>query len=147
MQTTLAERLKIAMEGPPHVTGRALASACSVKPPSVSDWLSGKSKTMEGGNLLAAAEFLRVRAKWLADGIGPMRGEATSPASTSRNTVQEPTVAFLLEPKPDRMDQELLELFSQLDPESRREYLMHLRGFVAGRRPHELGNALAMAGK
>lgn len=147
MQTTLSERLKKAMDGPPRVTGRALAKACSVKPPSVSDWLSGKSKTMEGRNLLAAAEFLRVRAKWLADGIGPMKDEAGNPAKPPEEQVQEGSVAYLPAPKPDRITQELLDLFSQLDAESKREYLMHLRGFVAGRRPHRDGDAPAVAGK
>lgn len=73
MKTTLAERLKIAMKGPPKVTGKALAAACGVKPPSVSDWLTGKTKTIEGGNLLAAAHCLGVRPEWLANGTGLMR--------------------------------------------------------------------------
>ena len=51
---TLAERLRYAMEvlPPKKIKGVELARAVGVKPPSVSDWLSGKSKTMEGENLL-----------------------------------------------------------------------------------------------
>ena len=71
MKTTLAERLKEAMIGPPQVSGVALAQACGVKPPSVSGWRTGDSKTLEGHNLLAAAKYLRVRPEWLADGVGP----------------------------------------------------------------------------
>lgn len=187
------------MDGPPKVTGKALATACGVKPPSVSDWLSGKSKTMVGQNLIAAAEFLRVRPKWLAEGVGPMRlddhqpggfyqtegavygvgitfaedeslilkltegnvslrqewlNEArqfhmrrgtltrTPPATASES----PPVSYLPERKPDSLTAELLYLFSQLDEISKREYLAHLRGFVAGRRPHTVGNAPAVAG-
>lgn len=69
---TLAERLKYAMEilPPKKIKGVDLARAVGVKPPSVSDWLSGKSKTMEGENLLKAAKFLGVNANWLASGNG-----------------------------------------------------------------------------
>lgn len=75
MRSTLSERLKLAMAGPPKVTGAAIARACGISPPSVSDWLSGKSKTMEGKNLLATARLLRVRPDWLANGLGLMREE------------------------------------------------------------------------
>lgn len=69
---TLAERLKYAMDILPSkkIKGVELARAVGVKPPSVSDWLSGKSKTMEGENLLKAAKFLGVNANWLATGNG-----------------------------------------------------------------------------
>jgi len=69
---TLAERLKYAMEvlPPKKIKGVDLARAVGVKPPSVSDWLSGKSKTMEGENLLKAAKFLGVNPNWLATGSG-----------------------------------------------------------------------------
>lgn len=69
---TLAERLKYAMEvlPPKKIKGVDLARAVGVKPPSVSDWLSGKSKTMEGENLLKASKFLGVSPNWLATGNG-----------------------------------------------------------------------------
>lgn len=69
---TLAERLKYAMEVLPlkKIKGVELARAVGVKPPSVSDWLSGKSKTMEGENLLRAAKHLNVNPVWLATGSG-----------------------------------------------------------------------------
>lgn len=70
MQTTLAERLKSAMAGPPKITGLALAKACGVSQPSVSDWLNGSTKSIDGVNLIAAAEFLKVTPKWLATGLG-----------------------------------------------------------------------------
>ncbi|RQL69570.1 hypothetical protein BJI62_09650 [Acinetobacter pittii] len=56
---TLAERLRYAMEvlPPKKIKGVELARAVGVKPPSVSDWLSGKSKTMEGENLLRASKI------------------------------------------------------------------------------------------
>lgn len=69
---TLAERLRYAMEvlPPKKIKGVDLARAVGVKPPSVSDWLSGKSKTMEGENLLRAAKHLGVSPVWLATGKG-----------------------------------------------------------------------------
>ncbi|WP_347454293.1 XRE family transcriptional regulator [Acinetobacter thermotolerans] len=69
---TLAERLKYAMEvlPPKKIKGVELARAVGVKPPSVSDWLSGKSKTMEGPNLIKAAKFLKVNSTWLGTGVG-----------------------------------------------------------------------------
>ncbi|WP_454666708.1 S24 family peptidase [Acinetobacter calcoaceticus] len=72
---TLAERLRYAMEvlPPKKIKGVDLARAVGVKPPSVSDWLSGKSKTMEGENLLRASKFLKVNPTWLASGIGDIQ--------------------------------------------------------------------------
>lgn len=70
---TLAERLKLAMAGPPKVRAADLARACGVTPPSVSDWLSGKTKTIEGENLMNAAKALNVHPWWLASGRGDMR--------------------------------------------------------------------------
>jgi len=71
--TDLAERLTLAMAGPPEVKPSELARACGIRQPSINDWLSGRTKKLEGSNLLAAAEFLKVNPWWLANGTGPMR--------------------------------------------------------------------------
>ncbi|WP_454752181.1 hypothetical protein [Cupriavidus necator] len=68
-----ADRLKLAMAGPPEVKPAELARACGIKQPSVSDWLNRRTKQINGANLLAASELLNVNAWWLADGRGPMR--------------------------------------------------------------------------
>jgi transcriptional regulator with XRE-family HTH domain len=143
MNTTLSERLKEAMKGPPKVTGRALAQACGISAPSVSDWLTGKSKSMVGPNLIAAAELLKVRPKWLAEGIGPMRDDRWTPTMPAC----EPSVEQLPIPKIDNLTRRLLTLFSQLDRDGKRELLERVEFFVAGRRPHQNGNASALAGK
>ncbi|SDQ72425.1 hypothetical protein SAMN04490192_2911 [Pseudomonas lundensis] len=75
---TLQERLKLAMAGPPKVTQAALARACGIRAPSVNDWISGKTKTIEGQNLLIAADYLKVLPMWLATGKGPMRKEGAT---------------------------------------------------------------------
>ena len=74
---TLAERLKYAMEvlPPKKIKGVDLARAVGVKPPSVSDWLSGKSKNMDGPNLIRAAKFLKVNSTWLGTGVGKATDE------------------------------------------------------------------------
>lgn len=73
---TLADRLKYAMDvlPPKKVKGSELATIAGVKPPSVSDWRSGKSKTMEGENLLKVAKYLNVDPTWLATGKGNPQG-------------------------------------------------------------------------
>lgn len=48
-----------------------LARHVGVQSPSVNDWISGKTKTIKGQNLLRAAEFLGVNPLWLAEGKGP----------------------------------------------------------------------------
>lgn len=67
------ERLALAMDGPPKVIPAALARACGIKASSVSDLLSGKSKSMKSSTLLLAARFLGVNAEWLESERGPMR--------------------------------------------------------------------------
>lgn len=83
--STLQERLRQVMAGPPKISQAGLARACGIKPPSVNDWLSGKTKTIEGQNLLRAAEFLKVTPMWLATGKGAMRkaGPAVAPVSNA----------------------------------------------------------------
>lgn len=89
MKTTLSERLREAMAGPPKVSGVQLAEACGVAPPSVSAWRTGDSKSLSGSNLLAAAKKLGVRPEWLADGVGPKH--AGDPAMAQQHTVREHT--------------------------------------------------------
>lgn len=87
---TLSERLKYAMEvlPPKKVKGVELARAVGVKPPSVSDWLSGKSKTMEGENLLRASKFLNVNPNWLATGLGKIEPENRIDTNVSKVTAR-----------------------------------------------------------
>lgn len=74
---TLAERITMHL-----VDGRTkagLARACGIKQPSVSDWMSGRTKKIEGANLLRAAGYLGVTPEWLATGRGVMAVTATEP--------------------------------------------------------------------
>lgn len=69
MNTTLAERLNEAMKDN-GVTPGELAAACGVKVQAVYQWQSGKTKKLDGSNLLNAARRLGVRPEWLSTGSG-----------------------------------------------------------------------------
>lgn len=68
--TTLSERLKRAMARK-DISQAELARRCGVRRPSVADWVSGKTKSLAGENLVKAAEALGVLPRWLATGFGP----------------------------------------------------------------------------
>lgn len=69
MKTTLAERLNEAMKES-GVTPGDLASACGIRVQAVYQWQSGKTKKLEGDNLLIASKRLHVRPEWLSNGTG-----------------------------------------------------------------------------
>ncbi|AVH36992.1 phage repressor protein [Pseudomonas monteilii] len=92
--STLQERLRQIMAGPPKVSQAALARACGITPPSVNDWISGKTKTIEGQNLLLAAEFLGVAPKWLATGRGPIRKASSLPEGSNVEAALQPVRSF-----------------------------------------------------
>lgn len=50
-----------------------LATATGIKAPSVYDWIKGKTKHLQGGNLNRAAAFFDVEAAWLDTGDGIKR--------------------------------------------------------------------------
>lgn len=83
--TTMAERIQEAMDEKP-CSPSELAAACGVKPPSVSDWLNGKTKTLKSGSAYRASQFLGVNQLWLTDGKGPKRpsSENTAPGPDVR---------------------------------------------------------------
>lgn len=68
--STLQERIAEVSAGMKRGWQASLARHCGIKPPSVADWVSGETKTLDGENLLKAAEFFKVRPRWLATGKG-----------------------------------------------------------------------------
>ena len=74
---TLAERVAEALEQAqataPYKNKAGLAKHCGIRPSSVTDWFSGKTKTIGYKHAVLAAEYLQVSASWLADGVGDMR--------------------------------------------------------------------------
>ena len=69
--TTLAERLKIALERSGK-SQRALALYCGVSTASTSYWFNGKTKVLTAENAMKAAMFLDVSVEWLTSGKGKM---------------------------------------------------------------------------
>ncbi|KRD71415.1 LexA family transcriptional regulator [Lysobacter sp. Root96] len=85
MTTTLKDRLEQALDALPdgeRPSQADLARAVKVKPASVSDWFTGKTKTLRGNTVLAIARALHVSPDWLNTGRGPMKpaGTASEPA-------------------------------------------------------------------
>jgi len=123
--SSLAERIAERLETV-KITPADLARAVKVKPPSVSAWLSGDTKTIKGENLLRAAQALRCSPHWLATGIGPKHGSDTPPAAAARD----PGVSYLTDP----LIEEAAEILRNLDRHARLEAMQWLRGYAAGRK-------------
>ena len=74
---TLAERVAEALEQAqataPYKNKAGLAKHCGIRPSSVTDWFSGKTKTIGYKHAILAAEYLQVSASRLADGTGDMK--------------------------------------------------------------------------
>jgi phage repressor protein C with HTH and peptisase S24 domain len=94
MSLTLKERLEVAMRLKPDVTAADIARACGIKPPSVSDWLSGKTKSIKGDNLIATARLFGVRPEWLSSGIGSPTDRESSVSQSDATTTHIPRSAF-----------------------------------------------------
>ncbi len=65
----LSDRIKKRLEATGK-TQAGLARHVGVKPPSVSKWMNGETKNLEGMNLLRASDFLECSPTWLAQGKG-----------------------------------------------------------------------------
>ena len=70
--STLAQRIKEALEDAGKIPAD-LARACQITPTSVSNWMTGETKSLKSGTAMRAAEFLGVSQMWLAEGRGPKR--------------------------------------------------------------------------
>lgn len=78
--STLAERINEALNERGAIAAD-LARACGVKPPSVSAWISGGTKSLKAATALRAAEYLGVNQLWLTEGRGPKRPGAAPPSA------------------------------------------------------------------
>lgn len=73
--TTLAQRMKEAIDDA-GVKPADVARACKITAASVSNWLSGETKSLKASTALRAADFLGVNQAWLAEGRGPKRSDS-----------------------------------------------------------------------
>lgn len=71
---TVAERVKYAMDKA-GIQPAGLAKAAGISRSAVSQWVRGETKTIKAKNLLAIANFLKVRFEWLETGAGPMSAD------------------------------------------------------------------------
>ncbi len=71
---TLAERIATLMAETGE-TPTTMAVIAGVKPPSVIDWLNGKTKSLKSAPALRLAEHFGVSMLWLTEGIGMMRAD------------------------------------------------------------------------
>lgn len=109
------------------MTPAELARASKVKPPSVSAWMSGDTKTIKGENLLRAASALQCSPHWLASGRGAKTMDGTASAA---HVAREESVDYIT----DKLVEEGAEILRLLDRQSRAEALQWLRGYAAGRK-------------
>lgn len=78
--STFAERIQEALKDA-GISQAELARRCAVRAPSVSDWLSGKTKSLTGMNLLKASQALGVSQEWLGTGKGKKRLDEAADAN------------------------------------------------------------------
>jgi transcriptional regulator with XRE-family HTH domain len=52
-----------------------LAKLCGLRPPSINDWESGKTKMIDGRNLILAARALQTSPEWIMTGAGVLESQ------------------------------------------------------------------------
>lgn len=98
---SLAERIRLAMEKRKLPSQAALARACRVSKPTVTDWLNGDTKTLKAESARLAAAYFGCDRDWIGQGIGsprwldigqhPSRGvdhQKTQPAHTVTPSIE-----------------------------------------------------------
>lgn len=88
--SNLAERLRARL-AETGLKQNELAKRAGVRPPSVAQWLNGRTKNIKGMALNNAAAALQVNPLWLAEGVGPKL--PTAPPEPARSA-QEPTPTY-----------------------------------------------------
>lgn len=150
---TVGERIRQAREAKGW-SGEKLALRVGYKTQSGISNLEARATGSGGNKIGAIAQALSVSLDWLMNGpdsenvpfLAPSLLQHLDAAYTT--TVKEPELSLykLPEARQDRVTEDLLRLWSQLDAEGKAHALSLLQGFVAGRRPHADGSASAMAG-
>lgn len=62
-----------------HMSVAELARHCGLRAPSVHDWEKGRTKKIEGDNLLAVATALQTTPEWILSGRGPASAARPTP--------------------------------------------------------------------
>jgi len=75
-----------------HAKKTELATAVKSPRATISDWTSGKTKSLSGEKLLLASAFFNVNPKWLATGLGEKNKLKTKTSQQETNTPRKPPV-------------------------------------------------------
>lgn len=97
--STLSDRVKECLTEQPGKTQIGLAKACGISAASVSDWVTGKTKSIQGENLIPASTYLNVDPHWLATGKGKKRrileSSDLAPAEKPRSEIKRMLVQII----------------------------------------------------
>lgn len=150
---TVGERIRQAREAKGW-SGEKLAHKVGYKTQSGISNLEARATGSGGNKIGAIAQALSVSLDWLMNGpdadnvpfLPPELPQHIDVEYATTTKESESGLYRLPEARQDRVTEDLLRLWSQLDAEGKAHALSLLQGFVAGRRPHADGNASAMAG-
>lgn len=96
--STLADRFAALSAAKPLITQADLARATGAKPPSVSAWFSGETKSMKADTAAKAAQLYGCNPMWLSTGIGPVWPANTSDQSVTESTATQHQIGSTMQP-------------------------------------------------
>lgn len=133
---TLADRLTAAMAAK-GLRPADLARAAQVKPPSVSDWLTGRTKSIKGENLLRISRALEVDPSWLAHGLGSSSMHTPLTAMENHATYKTTSESWPFK----RINP--FDYFEYLDTFQRAEIEGYISGLISAAKKGDAGNLKA----
>ena len=120
---TLSERLRQAMNESSGITQVEIARYCGISPASITKWVDGRTKRLDGSNLIRAAQLLGVTPLWLAEGRGPMRPKGGEASTATAETVD-------LRQWLSTDELALIETYGKLSPAKQKVLMRFVRTFV-----------------
>lgn len=99
-----------------------LARACGIRPPSIHNWEGGRTKAIEGQNLVAAARALGVSPEWILTGnehtparLAPPPSQGSLHVGVATTVIETVTIAPLQhQPNPVLLDRAVTEALAAL---------------------------------
>jgi transcriptional regulator with XRE-family HTH domain len=107
---TLDQRIRLLMKES-GLGVSEIAAIAGVKPPSVSDWLNGKTKTLKAGPAVHLSKYFKINSLWLTEDAGPMRDKPAQDKGTAEQDHQDaPPSIPILPVAPSKRDVALAEV-------------------------------------
>lgn len=125
---TLAERINSIMNDT-GTTLTELAGIAGVKPPSVSDWLNGKTKALKASPAIKIARHFSLNVTWLTDGVGIRTAGVAEPAVEYNSAI----VKDFPSAHQDAAVREVIELMEHVDDIGKGMVLGYARGVAKER--------------